>query len=313
MNLYPQFPAVLDSTIIKAWKSCPRKCYYEHFCGLREQDPNMSTDLVAGKAFAKGLETARKAFYFGSMSASNAIDEGQIALGMEYGPDRSGEKKNLPRVRNAFTKYFDIWPLDKNSGIVPVEDGVEKSFSIPIPGLFHPDTDEPLHYAGRIDMLGEQKSEIGLLGYDESSGGLYGVDEKTTGSINSTFFTKYDLDWQMLGYHWAYRQLGLELQGIKVRGIGLTNRKEIDITQDYKETVVLYNENIISDWFSELLFTANQMLDFYTKNKGEDSFPQAFGNACSDYARSCAYKPICSYFHTLPEYQIIRWNPLERK
>ena len=313
MILDPKFPAVLDSTILKAWKSCPRKTFYEHFCGLRERDDSMSVDLVAGRAMASGLEAARKAFYFSGMTTANAIDEGQIALGMAYGSDRAGEKKSLSRVRSSFQHYFDVWPLDRTVGVVPIEGGVEKSFSVPISEeLFHPDTGLPLQYAGRIDMLGTLQADSSLFGYDELESALYGVDEKTTGSINSSFYSRYDIDFQMLGYVWAYGKVGINLAGIKVRGIGLTNKKEIDVITDYKETTVLPSPLVIEDWYVNLKETAEEMVQVYKNMKGEGSYKQNFGNSCNDYGRSCSFKPVCSYSPSVPEYQIVRWNPLEK-
>ena len=312
MNLDIKFPAVLDSTIVKAWKSCPRRTLYEHFCGLREGGDMASVDLVAGGAMAKGLETARKAFYFEGMTAINAIDEGQIALGMAYGSDRPAEKKNLPRVRAAFQHYFDKWPLDRTFGIVPIPDGVEKSFALPIGDFKHPDTGEALLYAGRIDMLGELKAEASIFGYDDvPAGEFYGVDEKTTGSINSLFYSRYDLDFQMLGYLYSYRKMGIPLKGIQVRGIGLTNKKDIDVTTDYKETFVNPPDEVINDWYDELLLTVDYMLWVYKKGD-ESAYSQAFGNSCNDFGRSCAFKPVCGYYPAVPEYSVIRWNPLER-
>lgn len=54
------FPSVFDSSMLSAWKTCPSlfaHSYLQHWKPKGE-----SVHLVAGKAFAKGLEVARTAF-----------------------------------------------------------------------------------------------------------------------------------------------------------------------------------------------------------------------------------------------------------
>jgi hypothetical protein len=305
-----KFPAVIDSTIIKSWISCPRRCFHEHFEGLRVHHDTKSVDLVAGGAMAAGLEAARNAFYFKGASSETAIEEGQIALGIAYGADRPEEKKNLPRVRMAFEKYFERWPLAFEGGITPIEDGVEKSFAVPLDDdLRNPETGEIILYAGRCDMVGSSSVDISCFGFDEQNLGLFAVDEKTTGTINSMFFDKYDLDPQMIGYVWALRASGIEVDGIIVRGIGLTNRKVFDILQDFKEIIVKPSPEIISDWFKMAKKIVSEMIVCYK----DGQFSQNLGDACHNYMRQCNYKPICLHLKSIPDYVEERWNPLERK
>ena len=57
----PMFPHSWDSTMLASFQSCPQKCfrtYLEHWKPKAE-----SVHLVAGGAFARGVEVARKAFY----------------------------------------------------------------------------------------------------------------------------------------------------------------------------------------------------------------------------------------------------------
>ena len=57
----PIFPHAVDSTMLATFRSCPQKFfrqYVEHWKPKAE-----SVHLVAGGAFASGIEAARRAFY----------------------------------------------------------------------------------------------------------------------------------------------------------------------------------------------------------------------------------------------------------
>ena len=57
----PIFPHAVDSTMLATFRSCPQKFfrqYVEHWKPKAE-----SVYLVAGGAFASGIEAARRAFY----------------------------------------------------------------------------------------------------------------------------------------------------------------------------------------------------------------------------------------------------------
>ena len=69
----PPFPAVLDSSLVAAFRSCPRKAFLEYFEHWKPGERNVH--LTAGAAYAAGLERARLAFYAEGKSAPSALSE----------------------------------------------------------------------------------------------------------------------------------------------------------------------------------------------------------------------------------------------
>src|ERR1035437_4649582 len=103
----PPFPEVIDSSLIAAFRSCPRKCELDFFLHYKPQD--QSVHLVAGSAYAKGLEVARTAYFVEGKPSDDSIALGISACLAAYGdfqcPDNSG--KSLARMAGAIEFYFD--------------------------------------------------------------------------------------------------------------------------------------------------------------------------------------------------------------
>ena len=152
------FPSAIDSTTLAAFRSCPQKAfrtYFQHFKPLGE-----SVHLVAGKAFAEGIEYARRAFYEQKLSPEDSVAAGLSALIQSYGdfecPPESA--KSLERTAGALEFYFESYPLGVDAAI-PLQfpdgrSGIEFSFAQPLP-IPHPITGDPILYTGRADMIAE--------------------------------------------------------------------------------------------------------------------------------------------------------------
>ncbi len=150
------FPQVVDASFLAAFRACPQRAfrtYIEHWKPKGE-----SIHLVAGKAFASGLEAARRAFFEEGFSDQDALGRGIHALMKEYGdfqPDE-GAKKTLERMCGALEYYFEQYPLDTDSAR-PLEmpsgkSAIEFNFIEPLPYL-HPVSGDPILYTGRSDMI----------------------------------------------------------------------------------------------------------------------------------------------------------------
>src|SRR5574340_18155 len=79
----PPFPSVIDSTLMAAFKSCPRKAELECFNHWKLQ--TQSVHLHAGAAYAAGIEEARKAFYVDGAIPDTALARGVGVLLTVYG------------------------------------------------------------------------------------------------------------------------------------------------------------------------------------------------------------------------------------
>ncbi len=157
------FPALIDSTIRADFAACPHKCFFAYVKNLRLKSSNIH--LHFGGCFAHGLEIFRLAYYGDNLGYSESFARGCKAIIIEWGDFEgpSGHNKSLASCLVAFLEYFNqypphedlIKPLMTNNG-----PAVEFSFALPIPGVFHPETHEPLLYAGRFDMLANFRDAV---------------------------------------------------------------------------------------------------------------------------------------------------------
>lgn len=269
---YP-FPQIIDSSTLATFKACPQKFYLNSVCEYKPK--GQSVHLVAGKAFARGLEVTRKAFFIGKKAPDEAIAEGLGALTREYGdfqcPPESA--KSLERVLGAFEYYFSAYPLGELD--VPItfgenRRGIEFSFALPLP-ILNPSTGDPILYSGRMDAI------------CEFAGGIYIVDEKTTSSLGATWSRQWDLRGQFIGYAWGCRESGIKVDGSLIRGVSILKTK-----YDTAQAVVRHADWQIDEWYSETLWYISQMISLWKEN----IYPHNYGDSCADYG-GCQFKPVC--------------------
>ena len=111
----PRFPIVVDNTMRSAFAGCQMKGFWEFIRCLGPKNANVH--LTAGKAYAKGLETARTLYYTGVCSAEDAMVVGAKELLKEYGYDPEVEAtdewatKNAINILKAYESYFNHWPM----------------------------------------------------------------------------------------------------------------------------------------------------------------------------------------------------------
>ncbi len=295
MPTQAKFPPVIDSTMLASW-ACPVKFQRAH---IHRYAPsaNKSIHLIAGGAYAKGLEVARKAYWNGA-HPEDCLIEGTAALIKEYGDADPGDTaKSLDRMIGAMEYYFNVYPLDTDDARIATVGGVpavEWSFGLPLP-FNHPDTGEPLLYAGRTDLL------------CDFAGGLYALDDKTTSKLGASWSRQWELRGQFTGYGWAARELGIRLAGTLVRGLcilkggGYNSAQAIVNQPDWK----------IDRWVQHRDQIITQMLESYRTG----TYHFALNEECNSYG-GCTFKQVCN---VPPEHQIQwldsnyvehSWNPL---
>lgn len=295
ITLPEEFPRAWDSTIHSAWKTCKHKFYLRHVLGL--QSKGSSIHLVAGGAFAAGVETVRKAYFDQGLDSETSIGRGLVALCKKWGHDPLVDEdfpKSQPNMMYALIKYFDKYPLE-TSRLKPLRLGnlhaVECNFAIPLE-INHPDTFEPIIYCGRFDMLAED-GDLAWI-----------VDEKTTGQLGPTWGNKWDLRSQFTGYCWGARTYGVQVAGAVVRGIALYKN---DV--GFAEAIVQRPQWMIDEWYEGLHSDIEDAIRYYQKGK----FPKVFDDACAGFS-GCAYHRVCTTAEPQPfmeaYYDVDRWNPL---
>ena len=326
----PMFPHTIDSTMLAAFRSCPQKMFRTYIQHWKPQTE--SVHLVAGGAFAKGIEVARKAYFEGEMviptvsypvnpvtglverkvdwntvktenvtaDREQAENLGIAALMAHYGdfecPPESA--KSLERTAGALEFYFQAYPLGED-GMSPIKlaggrFGIEYSFAHPLP-VNHPVTGNPLLYTGRSDMIADYM------------GGRYIVDEKTTSQLGASWPRQWEMRSQFTGYAWAALEDGIKTDGAIVRGVSILKTK-----YDTLQANTYRGDWEIDRWITQVERDLIRM-----KQCWEDGWwDYNMDTACGEYG-GCSLLQICkskdpetwlgSYF----EQKV--WDPLARR
>ncbi len=293
----PPFPYVIDSSLMSAFKSCPRKFELEY--GLHWKPLAQSVHLVAGKAYAEGLEYARRAFYGDGKSPEEALEIGKKTLIEAYGDFEcpADSAKSLSRTLGALEFYLQNYPLASDV-VTPAKLpggklGIEFSFSEPLDFL-HPETKDPLLYVGRLDML---------VSY---AGNYYGLDDKTTSQLGASWSKQWDLRSQFSGYSWGAAKAGIPLKGFFVRGVSILKTK-----YDTQQAITYRPQWMIDRWYENLIRSLTRMQKMWE----EGYFDYNLDHSCDDFG-GCMFKKVCLSGN--PEQWLAgsfvrrEWNPVTR-
>lgn len=294
----PLFPPVIDSTILAAFRACPQKAfrqYVEHWKPATE-----SVHLVAGGAFAKGIEDARDAFYVQGLPADECEAIGLESLIRAYGDFECPEDsaKSLTRMCGALEFYLANYPLGQD-GADPItlangRKGIEFSFAEPLP-IAHPETGDPLIFAGRADMIAH------------FANGVYLFDEKTTSSLGPSWSRQWEMRSQFTGYTWAARQAGIDVAGTIIRGVSILKTK-----YDTQQAITNRAPWEVDRWLDQTCRDLTRMIAMWRDGRWDYNLD----NACNDYG-GCSLQRVCK--SPTPEswlpVQFVKrvWDPLSRE
>lgn len=294
----PMFPHAVDSTMLAAFRSCPQKMlrtYVEHWKPQTE-----SVHLVAGGAFAKGLEIARRAFYEQGLPPEDCIAKGLEALIRQYGDFEcpADSAKSLERTAGALEFYFERYPLGED-GMEPItlsggRRGIEFSFAEPL-DVVHPVSGDPILYTGRSDLICEYQ------------GGRYIEDDKTASSLGATWSRQWEMRGQFTGYIWAAGRVGIETQGAVIRGVSILKTK-----YDTQEAITYRSPWEIDRWYQQTIRDIQRMIACWCAGWWD----YAMDGACAEYG-GCSMLSVCKS----PEPELwlpVRfeqrvWDPLARR
>ncbi len=268
------FPPAIDSTTLASFRSCPQKAFRTYFQHYKPQSD--SVHLIAGGAFADGIEAARRAYFERGTDSSEAVAIGLKALIDRYGdfecPPESA--KSLERTAGALEFYFEHYPLGAD-GAEPLSfpdgrRGIEFSFAQPLP-INHPITGDPILYTGRSDMIAT------------FAGGVYIYDEKTTSQLGASWGRQWEMRSQFTGYCWAAREFGLNPAGVIVRGVSILKTK-YDTLQ-----VPTYRSNYeIDRWVDQTCRDIERMISCWKSGYWDYDLD----HACAEYG-GCSLVNVC--------------------
>lgn len=317
------FPHTIDSTMLSTFRSCPQKMKLSYIDHWKPQSE--SVHLVAGAAFAKGVEVARRSFFEGRGLVPEVIYDsgtrsvrwheestpagdhevaqqlGLQALVAAYGdfqppPDSA---KSLERTAGALEFYYASYPFGAD-GATPLRfadgrRGIEFSFAEPL-SVMHPVTGDPLLYSGRADMLAEY------------AGGNFVFDEKTASQLGASWPRQWELRSQFTGYIWAARRAGLAVQGAVVRGVSILKTK-----YDTLQSVTYRSPYEIERWEQQVVRDVTRMIQCWE----EGYWDWNLDHACTEYSGCQFAAQVCKSNDPeswLPMYFEKRvWDPLARK
>lgn len=292
------FPRVIDNTMVTGYRKCAQ--YHAWRDHTRIVSEHSNVHLHAGGAFARGLETVRRAYFEGGLPMPDALYHGVIDMILAYGdyvPPAQSTNKSIARLIGALAYYFEAWPIGDT--ITPAtingRQGIEFDFSVPIPGVEHPDGG-PILYSGRFDMFGLH-----------STGTLMGLDDKTASQLGEQWMNKWRLGGQVTGYWWASHQCGIPIQGFLVRGVSL-------LAYSYGKAEAMCNRQPwqVEQWLHNLRLTLTDMKRDWARGDWERNFDQA----CAQYG-GCDYLTLCeSPVGTVDDWKAIgfvpnTWTPLK--
>jgi len=313
LKITPTFPHVIDSSMLSAFKACPYKAYLSYF---EHWHPKFeSVHLIAGGAFAKGIEVARKMFYEQGINRQDAEAGGLLALLEAYGDFDCpvDSNKSAEKMAGALEFYYANYPLG-DDGAEPIlmpngRRGIEFSFAEPL-DIAHPLTGDPLLYSGRADMIAN------------FAGGVYNFDEKTTTQLGQKWSQQWDLRSQFTSYCWAGRRSNIPMQGTIVRGISILKNK-----YETQQAITYRAPWELDQWEWLLYRQLKKMIDLWREGEYDrdlDGGCTRAGNpwdrntdtACNDYG-GCQFRQVCKaknpYEMLETDFSRRVWDPLQHK
>lgn len=301
-SIRPSLKPYVDSTMISCFRACPRKFWLEFVRGLRP--PGLSIDLHAGACFATAVETVTKAVFTANRSLPEALDRGSAAFEIAWGdfevPTHKSTAKTRVRMWEAVVDYFRVYP-PRTDHVQPYfangEPTFEFTFAVPLdlPGFpRHPESGDPFIYSGRFDLLGQLDGMPVVR------------DEKTSGTgFYGNWSEKWDLRSQFIGYTWACRQLGIPLETVVVRGIGI-----LKTMFHHAEAQKTYSDYLRSLWLDQLRRDLIRMVRMWE----EGHFDYNLADSCTSFG-NCIFIQPCQSPNSenwLTGFEERHWNPLSK-
>lgn len=291
------FPTVFDSSMVATYKKCPQLFFKTYMCHWKSMTERV--DLHAGKAYARGQEICRRAFFEEGLPAAEAEALGLAALLEAYGDFEcpADSPKSRENVAKAYAFYMDNYPLTMNTGYPILLPGgkraIECSFTHPL-ALDHPETGYPLLICGRADMICDYADAI------------YGEDDKTTKSLGARWSQQWDMRGQFIGYTWGFRTSGIPIAGFLIRGVSILKTKN-----DTQEAIVNFSDFEIGRWYGELLEWLEDIIRCWKTKRWRYNLD----HSCADFG-GCGFKTVCKAEDERPwleQYFERRvWDPVTR-
>jgi len=296
----PPFPTTWDNSMREHFLECPRAWLFGSLLHLKPTQ--QSVHLHAGKAWAEGLEMARRAYYELGRDVETSEALGMQALIEAYGDFQAphGSPKTLDRMMEALVYYYQCFPL-RDDAVQPYappggKPMIEFSFALPLDsGLKHPETEEPIIYTGRADMIATYAGAVSIY------------DDKTTSALGASWANQWLLRAQFSGYCWAARQYGIPATQVVIRGIAILKTQF-----NHAQVITHRSAHLVDQWHEQFIRDVKRAIATWK----EGYYDANFSNSCASYG-SCLFLQPCQSDNPAPwlvggNYSRREWNPVTR-
>ena len=273
----------LDNSGREAFASCPRKYFLSCICGLRPlQGSNALRYGSTWHAIMEGYYSAIKAGAPFSKAVSQALAYGRTIWGLETAvhPEWEEDYRTLDAAGEALLHYLDEFhQVDTASLEVKA---TEQSFYVKIA--------DGLGFFGKIDMRA-------VL-----DGIPFVVEHKTTGQSAALVAERLNRSAQIMGYTYAAKMMGLEVQGCLVVIHQISCRRKADGTWGkqtiaFRRVPMIFTDSDLEAWRQSFTLTAEQI----AQCEARQCWPMQF-DSCYRFGR-CCYAPLCERHLSLDELQ----------
>ena len=281
------FPNVVDSTYMSDYNACSVKFLYSRLHHLHTE--HISIDLIAGAAYAAGHEAFRKSYW-----GTKPGDFGAALVALYVGFTRNwmsdgntwmaeDEQKSFYNTILSCVDYYSTFvpscepypPYILPNGLP----AVEVNFCEPLEDAPpHPETGDPILFAGRMDQIVQGKAGI-----------CYNADDKTTKALGTQWTKQWDMRGQFSAYAWGTQRLGFQTEGMLVRGCGIMKTKS-----NYAEVLTQRPKWMVDRWYHQTCRNVEKMIEHWRTGRWDYNL----GESCTHYG-GCTYQPLC--LHPNPE------------
>lgn len=341
----PQFPEIIDSTMLSSLKSCEtlfEKTYIQHW-----KAKGLSVHLHAGAAFAKGLEVARTAFFTGEYHWLRRVKFADGQQQMEIAPTEKvlntkqlgenifealvlGTEQCEPYDRDSaiacglqalLTAYGDFeCPEDSAKSasrmagafeyyfsVFPLERGVDEPITLPNGrrGIEFSFA-EPCDV--RHPVTGNPLLIVGRMDMVfQAFGGVFFEDDKTTTQLGASWSKQWDLRGQFSGYAWACKRSGIDVNGAVIRGVSILKTK-----YDHQQVISYRPEWQLARWYDEAMLWLERGITAWKQGR----WLHNLDHTCAEFG-GCAFRQVCLSQDERPwletNFERRVWNPLLRE
>lgn len=261
---------ILDSSRLATFRTCPYKYKLQYLDNWQPKEK--SIHLVAGSAFAKGVEITRRSYFVEHIrDRDECLYRGVQALLTEYGDIDAGDSpKTFWRMAGALEHYFQQYPLE-DDGCIPIsinnQIGIEYVIELPlsVAGKYH-------LFKGRCDAV------------VKFAGGNYIIDEKTTSRLGYSWGTQWDMRSQFTAYAYIMQYLlDIKIDGIIVRGVSILKNG-----YDTAQVITTRSQHEMEVWYRRLCEDVEMM------NRYEQTgyYPLNLEGGCVEY-NGCPFQRVC--------------------